>query len=134
MSFATWLRSWKTALTRTAAGSSRHPRKQHRRPRSHVTCQRLEDPSLLRPGALDPTFGAGGSDITDIALASYDNPGYGQPVAIQADGKVVVVDSDGNHQDFVLARYNGNGSLDASFGSGGIRTIDFASSFDVANA
>jgi hypothetical protein len=49
-------------------------------------------------------------------------------VAIQADGadiKIVVAGDNPDAEDFVLARYSANGSLDASFGSGGQLTTDF---------
>jgi uncharacterized delta-60 repeat protein len=65
--------------------------------------------------ALDPSFGSGGkvfatgAPITDIAL--------------QADGKIVAVGTQGG--DFVVQRYNPDGTLDNSFNSGGVRTIDF---------
>jgi uncharacterized delta-60 repeat protein len=42
-------------------------------------------------------------------------------VALQADGKIVVAGSafNGNNDDFAVLRYNSDGSLDSSFGSGG---------------
>ena len=36
--------------------------------------------------------------------------------------------------DFALARYNRDGSLDTSFGSGGKATTDFGNTFDSANS
>jgi uncharacterized delta-60 repeat protein/uncharacterized repeat protein (TIGR01451 family) len=53
------------------------------------------------------------------------------PLAIQADGKIVAAGRAGT--DFLVARYNGDGSLDASFGSSGIVTTDFGGiMFDAA--
>ena len=49
-------------------------------------------------------------------------------VAIQADGRIVVVGAAGQRHDdpkFVLARYNSNGTLDASFGVNGKVETDF---------
>src|SRR5207248_10643108 len=67
-------------------------------------------------GTLDPSFGTGGKVIqNDIPF---------EAVAVQTDGKVVAVGSRSN--DFVVARYNTDGSLDTTFGTGGIKTIDFA--------
>jgi uncharacterized delta-60 repeat protein len=64
-------------------------------------------------GTLDPTFGTAGLVTTDFG-GSVDRA---FAMALQPDGKLVVAgDSDAN---FALARYNPNGSLDASFGSGG---------------
>jgi uncharacterized delta-60 repeat protein len=69
---------------------------------------------------LDNSFGGGsGTVITDF---SADGEAYA--VAIQPDGRIVVSglsrpDSDISHNRAALARYNTDGSLDTSFGSGG---------------
>ena len=64
-------------------------------------------------GAVDNTFGTLGLVTTDFG-GSVDRA---FAMALQPDGKLVVAgDSDAN---FALARYNSNGSLDASFGAGG---------------
>jgi uncharacterized delta-60 repeat protein len=75
-----------------------------------------------KPGDLDPTFGAGGIVTTD-----FGNPfERSESVAVQADGKILAA---GYSQDGVcsgqecvgvLARYNGDGTLDSSFGAGGV--------------
>lgn len=67
-------------------------------------------------GTLDTSFGNGGKVTTGIG--SND---YGQSVAVQTDGKIVVAgySSNGNNNDFALARYNANGTLDTSFGTDG---------------
>ncbi len=81
-------------------------------------------------GALDTTFSSDGK----ITANSKTATGYG--VALQPDGKIIVVgsryvidpnsqnciDSSGKHceyLDFWLARYNSDGSLDSSFGTNG---------------
>ncbi len=49
-------------------------------------------------------------------------------MALQADGKIVAVGSSGRPslgEDFALARYNPNGSLDTSFSGDGKQTTDF---------
>src|SRR5262249_25797762 len=55
-----------------------------------------------------------------------------------ADGKIVVAGSvyNGSNWDFGVARYNPDGSLDASFGGGGVALVDFggASAIDWATA
>src|SRR4029077_6628971 len=68
-------------------------------------------------GSLDTGFGTGGMVRTDFAGGAD----YAHGVAIQGDGKIVVAGHAGlvNDNDFALARYNADGSLDASFGSGG---------------
>ena len=70
-------------------------------------------------GSLDPSFGLDGKVTTDF----FGNSDNAVAVAIQSDGKIVaagpVFDAPGNNILFGLARYNTNGSLDSTFGSGG---------------
>jgi uncharacterized delta-60 repeat protein len=75
-------------------------------------------------GALDPTFGAGGTVFTPYGGIAAD-------AAIQADGKIVAVGSSGPH--FALVRYDADGSLDPTFGVGGEVITDFGGA-DSANA
>jgi uncharacterized delta-60 repeat protein len=89
--------------------------------------------SLIRPqvaqataGDLDPTFGTGGMVTTDIGRSTD----IANAVAIQADGKLVVVGQTYRHndfsdEDFVVLRYNIDGTLDNSFGSRGKVRTDF---------
>ncbi len=81
-------------------------------------------------GSLDNTFGANGIVTTAIEQSSEANS-----VTIQSDGKIVVAgySGDGNRDDFALARYNTNGSLDNTFGINGIATTPFIFS-DEANS
>ena len=87
-----------------------------------------------RPGNLDPTFGSAGKVTTDFAGGS--DLAFG--VALQPDGKIVAAGTATRgatiFSDFALARYNPDGSLDATFGSGGKVTTDFTGNFDQANA
>jgi uncharacterized delta-60 repeat protein len=71
-------------------------------------------------GSLDSTFGIGGKNITDIG----NSDDYGNSVAIQSDGKIIVAGytANGSNIDYALIRYNANGSLDNTFGNGGIIT------------
>ena len=71
----------------------------------------------LADGTLDSSFGSGGKVIT--AINNYG--GYGKSVAVQSDGKIVVAGecSNSRDNDFAVARYNPNGTLDVSFGTGG---------------
>ena len=68
-------------------------------------------------GSLDTGFGTMGKVTTKIG--NYDD--LPQSVVVQSDGKIVVAGYSGNgsNYDFSLARYNTNGTLDASFGTGG---------------
>ena len=80
------------------------------------------------PGDLDSSF-SGDGKIVESALASS----FANAVAIQADGKIVVAGSLGG--DFIVARYNTNGTLDTSFSGDGIVVTDFGGSgTDAVNA
>jgi uncharacterized delta-60 repeat protein len=87
------------------------------------------------PGGLDPSFGAGGRVVTDFNLSTD----IANAVALQADGKLVVVgttytDNDYSDEDFAIARYNPDGSIDTSFGTNGRVTTDFPGLAAVASS
>ena len=69
-------------------------------------------------GTLDSTFGNGGLMTTDFSGASDDIP---YAMALQSDGKLVVVGQTGDYPelDFALVRYNVDGQLDQGFGAAG---------------
>src|SRR5215472_13629041 len=83
-------------------------------------------------GTLDTTFGTSGKVTTDFAGAD-DVPSEPSAVALQSDGKIVVVGQTlvGGVYDFALARFTGNGTLDTSFGASGKVTTDFAGGNDL---
>jgi uncharacterized delta-60 repeat protein len=70
-------------------------------------------------GDLDPAFGTGGKVTTPFGGAGIQD--VARAVVVQSDGKVVASGFTANqlNYDFALARYNGNGSLDTTFGTGG---------------
>ena len=84
-------------------------------------------------GVLDPTFSGDGITTTWF--------GYGHDiaysVAIQLDGKIVaagtVTDSTGGYN-YGVVRYNSDGALDNTFGSGGTASTDLGSVLDYGNA
>jgi uncharacterized delta-60 repeat protein len=81
-------------------------------------------------GTMDTSFGTGGTVTTDFAGPND----HGYSVAVQPDGRIVVAGAAGvftTRFDFGVARYNSNGTLDASFGTGGKTTTDFAGFDDV---
>jgi len=75
----------------------------------------------------DPTFGLAGKLATDFS--NHSDSAY----AIALSGGKTLV-AGGSNGDFALARYNADGSLDASFGVMGQVTTDLGSSVDQAYA
>ena len=55
-------------------------------------------------------------------------------MALQGDGKIVAAGSGGVGEDFALARYSADGSLDTSFSGDGKQTTGFGSRGDGAAA
>lgn len=89
------------------------------------------------PGDLDLSFDADGRVLTHFGAIDGDASGrsdFATVAAAQPDGKLVVAggsDAAGfGSSDVALARYNADGSLDASFGSGGHVLTDFVGSPD----
>jgi uncharacterized delta-60 repeat protein len=83
-------------------------------------------------GTLDSSFGSGGKVTTDF-FGSTDNS---WSTVLQNDGRIVAAGSVRNLSggfNFALARYNANGTLDTSFGSGGKVTTAFFSSINPAD-
>jgi len=84
-------------------------------------------------GTLDRTFGNSGKVIQSIG-SFYD---AGQSLAIQPDGKILFggecIDGIIN-SDFCIARFNSNGTLDTSFGTGGKVIQDIGSFYDAGQS
>jgi uncharacterized delta-60 repeat protein len=96
------------------------------RPRIDV----LEDRKLLTAGTLDTSFGGTGMVTTMIQQSSGSDA-----VAVQSDLKVVVagVSYNGAYPGhFTIARYNTDGSLDTTFGNGGVVIIPLSTINDLA--
>jgi uncharacterized delta-60 repeat protein len=75
-----------------------------------------------------PIFANPGDGGVQTDFGSWD---FGRAVAVQPDGKILVAGTTSNQAtDFALARYNADGSLDTSFGTGGKVTTDFSSQSD----
>ena len=83
-------------------------------------------------GSLDNSFDSDGIVVTDFSNGREDQV---QAVTIQGDGKIVVAgwSFNGSDFDFVLARYESNGSLDLSFDGDGKVSTDFGSFTDMAH-
>ena len=75
----------------------------------------------------DTTFGTNGKGTVTAAVPHFDY--HRSSLALQTDGKIVIVgtasDTDDLHNDLVVARFNSNGALDATFGGTGIVITDF---------
>ena len=71
-------------------------------------------------GALDTTFGTGGSVTTKVGLTTSNDAV--NSLAIEADGKILVggYSNSGSTNDFTVLRFTTAGALDASFASSGI--------------
>ena len=88
----------------------------------------LEDRCLLSAGALDPTFGNGGlvsgpliGPIVLGGVSFFDSGAFA--VVVQTDGKIVAGGGSSNTSrgtNWALERFNANGTLDSSFGTGGV--------------
>src|SRR5262249_45710538 len=77
--------------------------------------------SAQTAGTLDPTFGTGGT-VTTFFGGDGLNGDEAHSVVVQTNGKLVVAGYTTNLDDttdFALARYNSNGTLDSTFGTGG---------------
>lgn len=73
-------------------------------------------------GSVDTNFGVGGRVTTKLGFGGQFNSDYGENLAIQADGRILVAGSsyDGQQDNFALVRYNSDGSLDTNLDSDGI--------------
>ena len=127
MYFSSWLRNRTTTARANRAASLRQPpaapRRSARRFRPRIEI--LEDRCVPSAGFLDPTF-----NTTGVVTAPVDGGGP-YAVAIYAPGtanagKIVSVGLGG------LARFNPDGSLDATFGNGGIVNQSSWTGADVA--
>jgi uncharacterized delta-60 repeat protein len=85
-------------------------------------------------GNLDSTFGTGGTVRTDFA----GNIDQANAVAIQPNGQIVAAGSSFSNsktvEDFIVARYDANGTLDRRFGKNGKITTDFFRNVDSISA
>ena len=84
-------------------------------------------------GGLDTSFGSGGIVTTAVTLGDD----FADAIAIQSDGKIVVAgysEYGTNDKDFAVVRYNGNGTLDSTFGSDGKVTTQIGAYNDVAKS
>lgn len=89
-----------------------------------LACSLYSAALVAQPGILDPTFGVGGKAVAPMA-GTYCS---GEAIAEQADGKIIVVGATPGNA--MLARFTVAGSLDPTFGTGGIVLTDVDASND----
>ena len=86
-------------------------------------------------GGLDPTFGSGGIMFSGVTTADVLFP---PKMAVQPDGKIIECaqfDSGGSAgKDFLIVRFNADGSLDTSFNFAGKVAVDFDGNADVCTS
>lgn len=84
-----------------------------------------------QPGTLDATFGTGGTVVTSV-VPEYD---FGNAVAVQADGKIVVVGESGIAGNYAMSfvRYNADGTLDNTFSGDGRLIVNAGTSSSYAS-
>ncbi len=82
-------------------------------------------------GTLDTTFG-GGKGYVQVPIGTMSTLRL-KDATLDPNGKIVVAGEIMN-EDFLIARFLENGSLDTTFNSTGYKVIDFSGNYDVANA
>jgi uncharacterized delta-60 repeat protein len=85
-------------------------------------------------GSLDSTFGSGGVVLNQISYAGANDTPSG--MALKSDGSIVGVGQAGSvvNPELVVVHYNSDGTLDLSFGAGGVATLSFAGNATVGTA
>ncbi|MCY2954699.1 MAG: hypothetical protein NTU53_22435 [Planctomycetota bacterium] len=92
-----------------------------------VPIEALENRRMLAAGDFETTFNGTGSLLKDMTWGNTTV----NDVAIQTDNKIVVVGSTNpldNDNDFFIARYNIDGTADATFGLDGVTKVNIDSS------
>jgi uncharacterized delta-60 repeat protein len=87
--------------------------------------ERLDARRLLSAGTIDTSFGTNGLLTQDFGFGDD----FGNAITVQSDGKILVAGTvrGSASNDFGVARFNANGTLDTTFGTGGRVVTDFGS-------
>ncbi len=95
----------------------------------------LRNAAAAADGDLDPAFGVGGFGVAGVTGAAFILP---PKLAVQPDGKILYCSElntgGGTGSDFLIMRFNANGSLDTSFNFDGKVTVDFSNHNEGCNA
>src|SRR5258706_5418568 len=103
-----------------------------RRRAVRAVIQSLEERRLLSAGELDPSFGAGGRVTTDLGGGTFDQAV--QVAAVNAGGKLIVAGAVWG-QGWAVVRYNADGTVDGTFGTGGqARANEATASVEITSA
>jgi uncharacterized delta-60 repeat protein len=90
--------------------------------------------AMASPSDLDPAFGTLGM----VVSAPNGTPTFtSSGMARQTDGKIVIVGNrvqSGQYAGMFVARYNADGSLDTTFGTGGFSSVSFGAFFEFAES
>lgn len=83
------------------------------------------------------TFDSDGTSPNARSTTIGAGPDLSPAIAVQADGKFILAgsarDANGANPNFALVRYNPDLSVDTTFGTNGVVSVDFFGSTDVAN-
>ena len=91
-------------------------------------------------GSLDGSFGTGGVVETQVSPAVANGNDFASALRVLADGRIIVAGrfncagSCATGQDIVVMRYLSNGTLDPTFGSGGIKKVMLSRVTDTVNS
>jgi uncharacterized delta-60 repeat protein len=85
-------------------------------------------------GSLDTAFGSGGSVSTVVQdIGGFPTDSFAREVLVQPDGKILVCVGTYLASRYVTIRYNSDGSLDSSYGTGGVSSITLSPEGDLAS-
>jgi len=81
------------------------------------------------PGDLDATFGTSGYAMNDFIAGTGE---VWWDMVVLSDDKIIQVgySDDGNDKDILIAKFNADGTSDATFGTNGLTTIDLSLGLD----
>jgi uncharacterized delta-60 repeat protein len=88
--------------------------------------------SAAQAGDLDTSFSGDGAAVADVYTGAAD---YGEAMAIQPDGKIVVAGTwgfSGGYNNWAVMRFMPDGTVDKSFASGGRTLTDFDNDYEWA--